>query len=59
MNKKEDIVIHVERVDAGREITFEEQLRSIEGIGIEDFIKKLKLNEGGKYNNIFLPEKAS
>lgn len=60
MKKSEEIVIHVKRLDEGKKFrTFEEQMQAIKGISIEDFIKQIKQNAGGKYDSIFLPDKSS
>ncbi|WP_196606546.1 hypothetical protein [Pectinatus frisingensis] len=59
MKKSEEIVIHVKRLDEGKKRTFEEQMQAIKGISIEDFIKQIKQNAGGKYDSIFLPDKSS
>ncbi|WP_432748381.1 hypothetical protein [Pectinatus frisingensis] len=59
MKKSEEIVIHVKRLDKGKKRTFEEQMQAIKGISIEDFIKQIKQNAGGKYDSIFLPDKSS
>ena len=59
MKKSEEIVIHVKRLDKGKKRTFDEQMQAIKGISIEDFIKQIKQNAGGKYDSIFLPDKSS
>lgn len=55
MGKKE-VVMRTKLIDEGKKRTPDQQMRAIRGISIDDFIKELQRNEGGRYDGIFLPQ---
>lgn len=53
----EELSMRVRILDAGKPRTPDEQMRAIRGISIDDFVRELKRNDGGKYDKIFIRKK--
>ena len=56
MKKQQPPVMRVQRIDQEKKRTPDQQMRAIRGMSIDDFIKALQRNEGGRYDGIFLSQ---
>ena len=56
MKKQEETVIRAEYLDAGKKRTPDQQMQAIRGVSIDEFVRILQRNEGGRFDKIFLPQ---
>ena len=56
MKKQQPPVMRVQCIDQKKKRTPDQQMQAIRGMSIDDFIKALQRNEGGRYDGIFLPQ---
>lgn len=56
MKKGQQAVIRAEYIDAGRKRTPDQQLMAITGMSIDEYVRKLRRNEGGLLDKVALPQ---
>lgn len=56
MKKQGETAIRVEYLDAGKKRTPDQQMQAIRGVSIDEFVRILQRNEGGRFDKIFLPQ---
>ena len=56
MKTQDETTIRVEYLDAGGKRTPDQQMKAIRGVSIDEFVRILQRNEGGRFDKIFLPQ---